>query len=601
MRTKIIFSLLLFVISLKGFSTIWTVTNSGFTFSPATITIVFGDTVDFNVTSEHNAAEVSLATWNINDNTPLSGGFQTPFGGGMVFPAQLSVGTHYYVCEAHASMGMKGIVIVQNCTIPTQPGIISGNATVCSGSTNTYSVTAVAGATSYIWTLPGGWTGNSNTNSIIAVAGILAGNISVAANNACGPSPVRTLNVAVNTPPAQPGAITGNNPICSGTSNTYSINTVTGATSYTWNLPGGWTGTSTTTTILATASTTSGNVTISANNTCGPSTLRILNVTVNTAPAQPSAIIGNASVCQDSSNTYSVTPVTGATSYTWNLPVGWTGNSITNIINAIAGSISGNISVTANNNCGSSIQRLLGISINTPLAQPGIISGSDSVCAETLNFYSILPVTGAVSYTWMLPLGWTGTSITNSINVVAGSSSGNISVMANNACGTSVAQTKSIFLNLVDTSVFVSGNSITAVVAAANYVWLDCNSNLPVPGQTNQSFTPTVTGDYAVVVTINGCSDTSSCYNITIVGIHENAPSSAVALFPNPSDGKFLITSKIKSNEKVEIFNLMGEKILQSNIHGQNTAIDISNHPSGIYFVKIYAENTVYTKKILIQ
>jgi len=92
----------------------WTITNSGFVFSPATLTIQQGDTVEFVIGSSHNAVEVSQATFDANGATALQTGFATPSKGGKIFPAQLTVGTHYYVCTPHASFGMKGQIIVQN-------------------------------------------------------------------------------------------------------------------------------------------------------------------------------------------------------------------------------------------------------------------------------------------------------------------------------------------------------------------------------------------------------------------------------------------------------------------------------------------------------
>jgi len=115
MKTKILLSLLLIVISLSGFSKTWTVNSSGFKFSPSDITITLGDTVNFSLGSSHNSVEVSKATYDANGNTALPG-FSVPFGGGKVLPAQLTVGTHYYVCTPHASLGMKGTIIVQNIT-----------------------------------------------------------------------------------------------------------------------------------------------------------------------------------------------------------------------------------------------------------------------------------------------------------------------------------------------------------------------------------------------------------------------------------------------------------------------------------------------------
>lgn len=113
---KIILISALVMCSLTGFSKIWTIINVSFTFSPATLTITEGDSVDFSIASIHEVVEVSQATWNIDGTTPLPGGFSTPFGGGIIPAAQLTVGTHWYVCAIHASMGMKGTITVNSIT-----------------------------------------------------------------------------------------------------------------------------------------------------------------------------------------------------------------------------------------------------------------------------------------------------------------------------------------------------------------------------------------------------------------------------------------------------------------------------------------------------
>jgi plastocyanin len=116
MKTKILLAVCFMSISIAGFSTKWTIVNSGFTFSPSAISISYGDSIIFSLASIHNALEVSQTTWNANGNTALPGGFSLPFGGGLVLPAQLSVGTHYYVCQPHASSGMKGTITVLSTT-----------------------------------------------------------------------------------------------------------------------------------------------------------------------------------------------------------------------------------------------------------------------------------------------------------------------------------------------------------------------------------------------------------------------------------------------------------------------------------------------------
>ena len=124
------FVLLFLVLSIgtTSFCSTWQVTNVGFTFSPETVTIHFGDSVNFTLAAAHNALEVSQTTWNANGTIPLAGGFLAPFGGGLLLPSQLAVGTHYYICENHASLGMKGIIIVQDnagITYHQLPGSLS--------------------------------------------------------------------------------------------------------------------------------------------------------------------------------------------------------------------------------------------------------------------------------------------------------------------------------------------------------------------------------------------------------------------------------------------------------------------------------------------
>ncbi len=236
------------------------------------------------------------------------------------------------------------------------------------------------------------------------------------ANNSCGTSTPRSLNVMVQTIPAQPGAITGNTAVCQGVSQTYSIAAVAGATSYTWTLPSGWSGSSSATSITATAGANSGNISVTANNSCGSGTQRTLSITATAIPSQPGTITGASSVCVGSSQTYSIAAVPGATSYTWTLPSGWSGSSVSTSITATAGASGGNISVTANNTCGSGDIRTLNISVSDIPSQPGAITGNTTVCQGAAQTYSIAAVPGATSYTWTLPSGWSGSSGSTSIN-----------------------------------------------------------------------------------------------------------------------------------------------------------------------------------------
>lgn len=208
-----------------------------------------------------------------------------------------------------------------------------------------------------------------------------------------------------------------------------------------------------------------------------------------------------------------------------------TANSGTNWSNVNTGLIDTSITVlTASTNyiwAGTTAhgvwRRLLSELVANVPSMPGPISGSVTVCHESNNTYSVSPVSGATSYTWTLPGGWSGSSTTNTIVATAGSS-GIISVTANNSFGSSPAQTLSVTVNTPDVSVTQTGMTLTANATTATYQWINCSTLLPIGGATSQSYTATVPGNYAVIVTQNSCSDTSACLfadttcNISISG-----------------------------------------------------------------------------------
>jgi hypothetical protein len=491
---------------------------------------------------------------------------------------------------------------------PMPPLSITGSTMVCNGSSNSYTASPIAGATSYTWTLPGGWTGSSNSNSITSTAGNTGGTITVTANNACGSSPVQTLAVTVNTNPAMPGAISGAATICSGSNNTYSITPVAGATSYTWTIPPGWTGTSTADSISTTANATSGNITVTATNSCGTSPAQTVAVTVNTNPAMPGAISGATTICSGSINTYSITAVAGATSYTWTIPSGWTGTSTTNSISTTANATNGNITVTADNTCGTSPAQTVAIAVNTNPATPGAISGTATICSGSINIYSITAVAGATSYTWTLPSGWTGTSTTNSISITANATSGNITVTADNTCGTSPAQTLAVNVNLLPVVSYVQ----TPSTACINWSPIPLSAASPAggnyngPGVTGNQFDPATAGmgTHNVVYTYtdtNGCANSATQEIVVDLcsGINQSSDSNDLAVFPNPCIGTFTVILSRPEPSQLIVTNILGEWIYFTQLQEGKNEIDLSKQVPGIYFVTIKSENRIETKKII--
>ena len=81
-------------------------------FAQAELTIAVGDCVNFEMSSTHNAVEVSQETYDTKGRTPLDGGFNIDFGE----TAQVQfneTGIYYYICVPHVSGDMTGTITVQ--------------------------------------------------------------------------------------------------------------------------------------------------------------------------------------------------------------------------------------------------------------------------------------------------------------------------------------------------------------------------------------------------------------------------------------------------------------------------------------------------------
>jgi hypothetical protein len=153
---------------------------------------------------------------------------------------------------------------------------------------------------------------------------------------------------------------------CAQSTQSYSIPpSTTGALSYNWTAPSGaqiisGQGSNSVSLTLPTGFA-SGNISVTASNSCGSSAARSL--TLRSAPSTPGTITGESRYLNDGQTyTYQVAPVAGASSYNWSAPQGCeiTGNGGNFISLTIPANFSsGTLSVAAVNSCGESTRRNL--------------------------------------------------------------------------------------------------------------------------------------------------------------------------------------------------------------------------------------------------
>lgn len=348
------------------------------------------------------------------------------------------------------------VTVLANLAPPGNPTGVNGNPTICLGQSQSFSVAAIPGATSYTWTVPPGVVINSGQNTtVINVTwnSPNGGDICVTANNACGISQPACITISVNTlvVPTQP---VGNTSVCAGSTQAYSIPALPAGTTYIWTVTSPATiasGQGTNQIIVNWGNMTSGDVCISATSTCGTSQQVCLPVTISTVPTLP-VISGKLVACSGNAETYTITAIPGASSYNWQITGGVisSGNGTDSVQVIWDNNVSsGTLCATAQNTCGLSTQSCINVTVEPPLAQPVII-GDATLCTGITGSYSITSISGATGYNWTVPAGGTIVSGQNTTSITVNWSAapgGNVCVAPISGCGTGPQQCFPVVIN----------------------------------------------------------------------------------------------------------------------------------------------------------
>ncbi|MES2680671.1 MAG: gliding motility-associated C-terminal domain-containing protein [Bacteroidota bacterium] len=363
---------------------------------------------------------------------------------------------------------------------------VSGNTLVCQGSANTYSVPPITSG-SYTWTLPGGWTGTSLTNTISATVAA-SGTISVAGSNTCGAFFTSSLAVATMTVPVLNLSSTTAS-LCPGNSATL---TAQGANNYTWTPTVQFTSS-----IVISPPATVNHTVRGTSTLTGCASTAVISQFVSTYPVIFANSTGSLP-CIGSTTTLSAL---GAFTYSW-MPGSSGGSSV-----IVSPTITTNYSVTGANAAGctgtTSILAIvpsamtLNVAANTPSACPG-----NSIILTANNSGG----TGPYTYTW------TAGPITNTYAVIQPGGNYTYTVTSKNANNCSISNTvtvdffNTVALNAPNISVCQGSVATFTASGAFTYTWMPS-------GFTGSTYTliPSGPSTYTVIASsVNGCTASAS-------------------------------------------------------------------------------------------
>lgn len=158
----------------------------------------------------------------------------------------------------------------------------------------------------------------------------------------------------------------------------------------------------------------------------------------------------------------------------------------------------------------------------------------------------------------------------------------------------------------VNANLYSSYNSGNYTADADMY----CTTNTNSWGSSYASQMPALTLDnggtvWFKVVPYDGCIGTYYLH-ITVtrsphVNIDETEEYGALTLYPNPTDGMCHISCTDGQADLLRLYDLQGRLLVEQPVGGESAELNLSNFPSGLYFVQLYADNRLIAVRKLLR
>lgn len=170
--------------------------------------------------------------------------------------------------------------------------------------------------------------------------------------------------------------------------------------------------------------------------------------------------------------------------------------------------------------------------------------------------------------------------------------------LASNGCDSLI--TTVVEVVVVDTGVTQDGATLTAT-GAGSYQWIDCAGNQPVSGETGATFSPSATGEYAVIVSAGACQDTSACFSVVVNGVSDQGANRGLKISPNPAGHTLhLALDEPAGPATLVIRTISGQEVIaQALPTATRHDVDVSGLVPGIYTLSLRSETGVKVERFV--
>ena len=132
-----------------------------------------------------------------------------------------------------------------------------------------------------------------------------------------------------------------------------------------------------------------------------------------------------------------------------------------------------------------------------------------------------------------------------------------------------------------DTTLYFNGNP-------TSIQWINCNTGQAIPGATQTTFVPQITGNYGAIITVGECVDTSNCRLIPVPPIPKSPTNicESINVSPNPVSDQVSFTLD-KESYSINLYSSTGALVWQKTGTPEKQKIDFRNYAPAMYVLQV--------------